>query len=255
MKFKKIVLLILVLVLILIFSINVFAVNIDKELDITLVEMENKDKEYYLNKLSLEVIDENSETLKNNFNRYEEVSDIYKRNFIYCFDVSEDGKCVVFFDNDTVVIFGEDGNVEKVLKFKATLRSTSNAKSSVQILWNENNLWLLDGEDYLCIFTTEGKIIDVYNYESQKSLNFPFFKKVTVKDNTYKMEYSNFLAHFFGGNKYDILTKTNILGEKNILFDSQKTFPNSAIPPILFIIIFNAILLFVLYKIIKGIKK
>ena len=108
---------------------------------------------------------------------------------------------------------------------------------SASIVALENNLDLMMSYDVLCTFTVDGEIIDVFNYETD-ALHVSKPKEITVNDDVYTMKYSNFLVHFLGGNRYDMIIKTNANGE-TVIFDSQKALPNDVSSLLAFIIVFN----------------
>jgi len=199
---------------------------------LTTTEMTESEKDYYINDFYI--------TPKDN------ASHFFTDSFIYSFDVSEEHKCAVYFDNAVVAVFNSDGTVEKVLKFNDNILNTK-VPSDVKIRWNKNNLELIMGYGVMCVFSVDGDIIDVFNYETElRSLPKP--TEITVEKCTYKIDYSNIFVHFLGGNRYDTLTKTNASGESTVLFKSERNSPSVAISVFVFIILFNLFVAVVLFK-------
>ena len=223
MKAKRIIkLLVCIICLACIFCVNVWAAESEQTSDITPIEMTPEDKEYWLKEFAIKSVSTDAT--------------IYEKNFIYSFDVSDTGDCAIFFDNAAVVIIDTNGNLKKVIKFNKKLLEVM-SRSDTVIRWNENNLDLMMSYDVLCTFTVDGEIIDVFNYETD-ALHVSKPKEITVNEDVYTMKYSNFLVHFLGGNRYDMIIKTNANGE-TVIFDSQKALPNDVSSLLAFIIVFN----------------
>ena len=218
--------------LILIFCFPVCAQNENTSDWLTTTEMTESEKDYYINDFNI--------TPKN------KDSKIFVDSYIYSFDVSEEHKCAVYFDNAVVAIFNSDGTVEKVLKFNDNILNTK-VPSDVKIRWNKNNLELIMGYGVMCVFSVDGDIINVFNYETElRSLPKP--TEITVEKCTYKIDCSNIFVHFLGGNRYDTLTKTCSSGESSVLFKSERNFPSVTIFVFAFIILFILFVSVVLFK-------
>ncbi|MEE1197770.1 MAG: hypothetical protein U0K54_01315 [Acutalibacteraceae bacterium] len=238
MKLRNIKILICLLCLIFVFGISAYASENEQATDITLIEMTPEDKEYYLKEFTVESVSTDAT--------------IYEKNFIYSFDVSDTGDCAIFFDNAAVVIMDSDGNLKKVIKFDERLLEVM-SRSDTVIRWNGNNLDLIMSYDVLCAFTVDGEIIDVFNYETDV-LHVPKPDKITVNEDVYSMKYSNILVLFPGGNRYDMLIKTNASGEK-VLFDSQKALPNGVVSIFAYIIVINIVIAGILIYIFKFYRR
>ncbi len=234
MKLRNIKILICLICLIFIFGISTYALDNEQATDITLIEMTPEDKEYWLKEFTIKSVSTDAT--------------IYEKNFIYSFDVSDTGDCAIFFDNAAVVIIDSNGNLKKVIKFNKKLLEVM-SRSDTVIRWNGNNLDLIMSYDVLCTFTVDGETIDVYNYETD-ALHVSKPKEITVNEDVYTMKYSNFLVYFLGGNRYDMLIKTNANGE-TVIFDSQKALPNGVVSMFAYVIVLNAVIACVLIYIFK----
>lgn len=207
----------------------------------TLIEMDEDEKKEYISRFNLTTLSTST--------------DIYKDKFLYAFDVSSKEKCALFFDNAAVVIMDSEGKVEKVLKFSDEIISSTRSPSSVCVRWKGENLELIGVYDKICVFTPEGEIIEFYNYETQYGAFQRSPAKISVNGNTYELKYSNALLHFWFGNRYDLVIKTTTAGTERILFDCERALPKIKGFDLLFAIVFNTAMLFLILKIVKSKKQ
>ena len=221
------------LLIIVVFCVNVSALGNN---DIEKAELEPSKKEYYIDEFSIE--------------RLENTSKEHEDNFIYSFDVSKDEKCAVLFDDATVVVFNSDATVENILKFNDDIFEVRTPSKTI-IRWNEDTLELIMSYDVMCTFTSDGEIIDINGYETELHSS-PQTNELTVNKNTYAIKYSNPFIHFLGGERYDLLIRTNNNNEEQILFSTQRALPNVTV--FVFVIII-AIITFVIFVLFKKKKK
>jgi hypothetical protein len=222
---------------ILIFNVNAVALEIKSETNFELSEIK-ENKNYYLDLFSIKSLDNES--------------DIYKDRFFYSFDVSDNGDCAVFFDNAVVVITDSNCAVKKVLQFNEEILNVKIPQTLIR--WNEENLELIMGYHVLCIFTPDGEIVDIYNYKSSSSiLSIP--SQFFASENTYTASYRNIFVHFLGGNRYDTLTRTDIVGNERVIFQCDRKLPNVTIFFIMFLTIWHIAALFVVMKVKRRQRK
>lgn len=149
----------------------------------------------------------------------------YTDRFIYNFDVSETGKCALFLDDATVLILNVDGSVENIVRFDDNILKGRRSPSNNIIRWDDNKLELMIGGGDFCRFTEEGQIIEVGKHEVEGT----FFEKqesVRIGEYTYAISCSNVLLRLVGGSRYDLLTRIDEQGNREILFQSDKQFPS-----------------------------
>lgn len=170
----------------------------------------------------------------------------YTKQFIYCFDVSSEGECVVFFDDATVVIMDSNGEAQRVLRFKKDILETR-TPSEVSIHWEDGNIRLLKGSDRACVFTPDGELIEVCRYETDLN-TLPKQKEISVGEVTYSLEYSHRAIYYGGGMRYDRFVKTDAHGAVSVLFDSETAVPSVLIQ---WVAIELGILAFAIFIVVK----
>ena len=147
----------------------------------------------------------------------------YKEQFIYSFDVSEEGDCVIFLDDATVVIMDSDGEVKRILKFKnEILRTRTPFNTTIQ--WDGDNINLLLGYGLSCIFTNEGEIVDVFRYETTLR-SLPNKREISIGEDMYTLGYSNWVIHFLGGKRYDFVKKSMRPGSPPYCLKVRQSYP------------------------------
>lgn len=208
--------------------------------DTTIVEMSEESLSYYQKEFSLS---------KRGLN-YKD----YENQLFFSFDVSADEKIALLFNDATVVVSDKNGKVENVLKFDEDILNTT--VRSAAIKWNGDNLELMLGYDVACVFSIDGHVLDIWQYEAERS-TIPNPSKLTVSENTYQMRASNFFIRFLsGGNgSYDKLIKISADGNEKILFESNKKLPAETVFLVVFILIFHITVSVVLITIFVIKKK
>ena len=206
--------------------------------EITVVEMDEVQEKYYNRVFSLSV--------------RPTTSSAYKDRFIYSFDVSEDEKCALFFDNAMVVVMDSDGNVESVLKFNDDLLDVR-VPSDVALKWDDGNLKLNQMDNAICTFTTDGKIIDITKIETTR-YSLPKTPYKMVNGYEYKIYCNTPFFRYFNGERYNMLLK--IKGDsKAVLFESKRVLPETTIFVIVWIILFVAFASFIILLHIPRFRK
>ena len=196
--------------------------------DTAIVEMSEESLAYYQKSFSL---------CKRSTNHND-----YEDELFFSFDVSDDEKIAVLFRDATVVIFDKD---------------IFNTKSRVAaIKWNGDNLEIMFGYGVACLFSTDGRVLDIWKYESERS-TIPNPSEITVSEDTYLMKASNFFIRFLSGGtgSFDKLIKASADGNERILFESSKKLPGEAIFLIAFVLVFHIIVAVVLITIFVNKKK
>lgn len=216
----RIILILSILVCITASSIDVYSAFAPDDTEI--VTITDEDLSYYREQFSVKTIDK--------------VSESYKYHYFFSFDVSEDGNIVLLFDDATVVVFDNNGRVKHILKFDEDILNTRSRSASIK--WSGENLELTLGYDVSCLFTTDGDILDIWQYKTELT-NIPNPSELTVGEYTYEMESSNLFIRYTGGGNYDKLIKHTGSADRRILFESEKHIPGEAILLIVFVIVFH----------------
>lgn len=198
-----------VIILIFIFGFSAFANGLNDKVEITRIEMSESEQIKYRNEFSIEV-------------KSTDYSG-YKNSHIFNCDVSDDGRSVLFLEDATVIVLDPEGEVEHILKFRDEILNVQTA-SGVAVFWKEDSIELLMSYDIACNFTVDGELLDIYKYESNRSV-LPKNKSITVGEYNYRMKHSNFLVGLLSGQRYDRFVRTSEQGEE-ILFDSEALLPS-----------------------------
>lgn len=188
----------------------------------TLIEMSEEDNAFYKNYFGLKTVST--------------ISEAYKRQYVFSYDVSEDGRCAMYMDDGTVIVMDKEGIVTNMLKFSENIVKSTNTYSCIR--------W--DGEDLILIhfpriygFTLSGETVGIYKYESEYSIIYNP-DVITKGDYTYRLENTNALNNFLGGSRHNRLVKINSSDEEQVIFENPKALPFMAVEGIIgFILIFG----------------
>jgi hypothetical protein len=169
----------------------------------------------------------------------------YKDKWITTIDVSQGEIIAVGFNDCSVVVADKDYYVKYALHF-----DMENPKFYVN--WNGELLEIIHyRSDYAYIISPEGALIDV----EKKNSSSENYRKVshrandTVNRNAYSIERSN-VWMFFTGDEFDMLVKTDTTGNKQVLFASEDTFPESNV--ILAVAIFGGLAAFAVIVLVDN---
>lgn len=233
---RKIICILSVIVCIMVSNITVYSAY--EPDDTTIVTMTDEDLDYYYGEFSLRTLDKISET--------------YKKHNFFSFDVSDSGRIALLFENATVVVFDDYGNVKHILKFNEDILNTRSRSATIQ--WSGENLELTMGYDVSFLFTTSGEVLDIWQYETDIH-TIPNPSSLTVEDCTYKMKSSNLFVHFTSNGSYDKLIRYDESSNERVIFESEKGIPGTTILFVVILLSMAAALLFFLSTIKKANNK
>ena len=141
----------------------------------------------------------------------------YKDKWIVSFDVSQEERIAVGFNNSTLLVADKEFNVEHVFSFETRMKT-------YYVNWNGNNIEIIFNRSYLTyLFSEEGELLDVSLKDKSEmdQLRKIIRRKTDVSyGNTYKVKNSSILTVLFA-DKYDILSRISE-NEEQILFESAK---------------------------------
>lgn len=204
----------------------------------TVIEMEEQEKSEYRSRLSLKSSYKGTKS--------------YQDSLVHDFDADDSGRCVAVFDNGDIVVWDSLGEVSCVLSFDEKMLSTRSR--SVYVKWEKENLELIFGYKVSFLITTEGSVLNVWRYESERH-SWSIQAKKTVGIYTYELQGTNFAFRYLSGNCYNLITRTSDTGEVKTLFLSDIGIPKGAIFVIMFIVLAHIWALIFLCAIVSHRRK
>ncbi len=185
----------------------------------------------------LDISDEEEERIKLSFalESLSEQYDGYIDNYLFSFDISENGEIAVLFDDATIIVLNSDETFQTALRFNKQMLQTR--VRSAKIRWNAENLEITFGFGYAYLFTREGEVLDAWKYERETNTIQKERTVVNYGNYVYEMRNSNPLMYFFGGGDHNMLVKTNEKLEEKIVFHSESSISGVAICIIILLII------------------
>ncbi len=141
------------------------------------------------------------------------------------FDVSSEGFVAILTGDDTITVFDELYNVYRKFSFFNY--------GKAYIGWNNNNLLLFSVRDNIIAeFTLDGNCIAITQL-SDHSMNKNVWKElerrqvINKNDCTYELSKDmGAILDFFSGYRYNTLIKTDLEGQKTIIFDINQSQKN-----------------------------
>ena len=180
-------------------------------------EMTSPDILLERSELSVEDQEEYSRQLKYKVTEFDH--SICDQKWVQNIDVSQNEMIALAFNNQSIVITDKDFQNPVVISFYSP--------GAYYVNWNGENVELFLIRPYLLYtFSADGELIEVSRVKSDA----PNTRKVTnrkedvVNGNTYRLTRSGPLMRFAGA-QYDMLVKTDALGNEKVLFQSENNTP------------------------------